>query len=56
MVHTYSLNGYHIALDVYSGAVHVCDPVSLLAIRLYENQSRAEVTRRLLAAFPMTQR
>ncbi len=27
MVHTYSLNGYHIALDVYSGAVHVCDPV-----------------------------
>ncbi len=52
MVHTYSLNGYHIALDVYSGAVHVCDPVSLLAIRLYENHPRAEVTRQLLAAFP----
>jgi hypothetical protein len=32
MVHTYSLNGFNIALDVFSGAVHVCDPVSLEAI------------------------
>lgn len=27
-VHTFSLNGYHIALDVHSGAVHVLDSLS----------------------------
>ncbi|MGI6695697.1 MAG: thioether cross-link-forming SCIFF peptide maturase [Christensenellales bacterium] len=52
MVHTYSLNGFNIALDVFSGAVHVCDPVSLEAIRLYERDSRAEVAEKLRIAFP----
>ena len=52
MVHTYSLNGYDIALDVFSGAVHVCDPVSLLAIRLYESAGREQVTEALMKAFP----
>ena len=52
MVHTFSLNGFHIALDVYSGSVHVCDPVSLAAIRLYEALPRQEAARQLLLAFP----
>lgn len=52
MVHTFFVNGYHIALDVYSGAVHVADKVSLEAIRLYETHSREEVVSQLLASFP----
>ncbi len=52
MVHTYSLNGFNIALDVYSGAVHVCDPVSLEAIRLYEHNSRKATANQLMKAYP----
>ncbi|NLW20291.1 MAG: thioether cross-link-forming SCIFF peptide maturase [Clostridiales bacterium] len=52
MVHTFTVNGYAIALDVYSGSVHVADKVSLEAIRLYETLSRQQVTDALLAAFP----
>ncbi len=52
MVHTYSLNGFDIALDVYSGAVHLCDPVSLAAVQLYENGNREQTARQLMAEFP----
>jgi uncharacterized protein len=52
MVHTFSLNGFDIALDVYSGSVHVCDPVSLEAIRMYETQPLETVMGRLLADHP----
>lgn len=52
MIHAYSLNGYHIALDVYSGAIHLMDKVSLEAVRLYENHSREETIARLLDMFP----
>ena len=52
MVHTFSVNGYSIALDVYSGAVHVADKVSLEAIRLYEMKSRGETISSLLSQFP----
>ena len=36
MIHQFSLNGYHITLDVGSGSVHVTDQVSAEAIRLME--------------------
>ena len=52
MVHTFTVNGYSIALDVFSGAVHIADKVSLEAIRLYETRGREEVTAALLSAFP----
>ena len=52
MVHTFSVNGYSIALDVYSGAVHVVDKVSLEAIRLYEMKGRGETISSLLTQFP----
>lgn len=51
MIHTYSLNGYHIALDVYSGSVHVADPASLMLIREYEHKSREEAKEAVLSAF-----
>ena len=52
MIHTFTVNDYHIALDVYSGAVHVADRVSLEAIRLYEAGSREDTVLQMLAQFP----
>ncbi len=52
MIHTYSLNGYHIALDVHSGSIHIADEVSLQAIRLYETASRDETIAQLRQLFP----
>ena len=51
MIHTFTVNGISIALDIFSGAVHVADPVSLEAIRLYEQHSRDEVIRKLLIRY-----
>ncbi|HUM62024.1 MAG TPA: hypothetical protein PLA31_11370 [Clostridia bacterium] len=51
MIHTFTVNGISIALDIFSGAVHVADPVSLEAIRLYEQHSRDEVIRKLLSRY-----
>lgn len=51
MVHTFSLLGQNIALDIHSGSVHLCDDVSLKAINLYEKQSRNEVEKTLLEEF-----
>ena len=51
MVHCYSLNGYFIALDVFSGSVHLCDEESLEAVRLYESKSREETKNKLLIKF-----
>jgi uncharacterized protein len=36
MVHTYKSNGYNIALDVNSGAVHVVDKIAYDIIEMYE--------------------
>ena len=52
MIHVFTVNDYHIALDVYSGSVHVADKVSLEAIRLYEDNSREDTIRLMLAQFP----
>ena len=40
MIHTYKLNGYFIALDVCSGAVHILDELSYDILNLLdENMS-----------------
>ena len=48
MIHQYILNGYHIVLDVYSGAVHIVDPVAYDVIALYETTPREEIVRQML--------
>ncbi|MCI5753064.1 MAG: thioether cross-link-forming SCIFF peptide maturase [Clostridiales bacterium] len=35
MIHQYQLNGYNIVIDVYSGSVHVVDPLAYDVIALY---------------------
>lgn len=52
MIHVFTVNEYSIALDVYSGAVHVADKVSLEAIRLYEQHSREDTIKQVLETFP----
>ena len=48
MIHQYILYGYHIVLDVYSGAVHIVDPVAYDVIALYENTPHDEIVRQML--------
>ena len=40
MIHQYILGGYHIVLDVCSGAVHVVDEVAYDIIAMYETNDR----------------
>ena len=44
MVHQYINNGYHIVLDVNSGAIHVVDEVVYDVIPLFEKHSSEEIT------------
>lgn len=48
MIHQFSLEGFHITVDVYSGAVHVTDKEGMEAIRLCENLSKKEAEKVLL--------
>ena len=43
MIHQYQLNGYHIVLDICSGAVHLVDELAYDMISLYEQQSWPEI-------------
>lgn len=52
MLHTFTVNDYSIALDVFSGSVHVVDKVALEAIRLYEQMNREDTIKSLMAQFP----
>ncbi len=52
MIHSFTVNGYSIALDVFSGAVHVVDKVAKEAITLYETKSREDTIQALLSTFP----
>ncbi len=52
MIHVFSLGGTHIALDVFSGSVHVMDELSLRATQLYENADRQQTIGQLLMEFP----
>lgn len=49
MIHAYQLNGYNIILDVFSGSVHVVDPVAYDLITGYENAADKEALARAVA-------
>ncbi|MCI8327755.1 MAG: thioether cross-link-forming SCIFF peptide maturase [Lachnospiraceae bacterium] len=51
MVHRYKNNGYHIVLDVNSGAIHVVDQVVYDVIPLFEENSEKEIVRRLCEVY-----
>ena len=51
MIHQYQLNGYHIVLDVYSGAVHVVDEVAYDMIALYESTPHDKIVARMLEKY-----
>ena len=53
MIHQYLMNGRHIVLDVYSGSIHVTDPMAYAAIGYLEKGlSREEVLQKLKVEFP----
>ncbi len=47
MIHQYQLNGYNIVLDVFSGAIHVVDPLAYDVIALYETTPKDEIVRKM---------
>ena len=51
MIHQYEQNGYHIVLDVYSGAVHCVDPVAYDVIAMFEESGRAEIVRAMMEKY-----
>jgi uncharacterized protein len=51
MIHSYTLNGYNIVLDVYSGSIHVVDDLSKEIIDLYETKTHDEIVRHCLSRF-----
>ena len=51
MVHCYKLIGYNIALDVYSGSVHVVDDLAYDVIGLFETTDRAEIVNQMLQKY-----
>ena len=52
MIHQYQLNGYNIVLDVYSGSVHVVDPVGYDAIALVDaGKTGDEIVSQLLEKY-----
>jgi len=52
MIHCYKLGGMNIVLDICSGSVHVVDDASYDIIEMYENTSREEITKIILAKYP----
>lgn len=51
MVHLYQLNGYNIALDVFSGSVHAVDEVAYDAIAMYDTLAPEEIKAALLEKY-----
>ena len=51
MIHSYSLGGLHIVIDVFSGSIHVVDEATKDVIDLYETHSREEITARILEKY-----
>ncbi len=51
MVHQYENNGYHIVLDVNSGAIHSVDKLAYDVIALYEGNTKDEIIKKLSNAY-----
>ncbi len=43
MIHQFKLDGFCVVLDIYSGAIHVVDPVAYDIIALYQNHSAEQI-------------
>ena len=43
MIHQFSLNGYNIVLDIFSGAIHVVDDFAYDAIRICDEEGREKL-------------
>ncbi len=52
MIHQYKLGGYHIVLDVCSGAVHAVDEIAYDIIAMYEENSRETVLAAMYDKYP----
>lgn len=48
MIHTYKLNGYNIALDVNSGAVHILDELSYDILKYLKNEIPQEIDKDII--------
>ena len=51
MIHSYKLGGMNIVLDICSGSVHVVDDASFDIINMYENSSKEEIIKEILAKY-----
>lgn len=51
MIHQYVFDDCHIVCDVFSGAVHVVDPVAYDMIGLYQQQSAEEIIKAMMAKY-----
>ena len=51
MIHRYSLNGYNIVLDVFSGSVHVVDDLAYDIIGIYENANKDRILSAMLEKY-----
>lgn len=51
MIHQYKLGGYHIVLDICSGAVHAVDELAYDVIALFEEKSKDEIVSTLLEKY-----
>ena len=52
MIHQYQLGGYHIVLDVCSGAIHVVDEIAYDIISMFESRSKEEILGVLAEKYP----
>lgn len=51
MIHQYKLNGYNIVLDVYSGSVHVVDPMAYDIIDTYKTHNTEEIVHQMMERY-----
>ena len=51
MIHQFELNGYHIVLDVCSGAVHVVDELAYEMIARFEERTLEEIIAEMLEQY-----
>lgn len=51
MIHQYINNGYHIVLDVNSGAIHVVDEIVYEIVALYEQHNEEEIISQLSSKY-----
>lgn len=51
MIHQYKLDGYNIVLDVYSGSIHVVDPVAYDIIDLFQTKNPDQIVSLMLERY-----